>query len=224
MRRRHHTRSSGRVARVVHGLLHCALVTSAPVADRRAARKAATRDAIADALLDLLTDGELRPTAREIAQRAGVSLRSVYVHFDDLEDLFCVAAARHYTRIASILAPPAPTGPLGERARAFVEHRAQLYVKVGAVGRATQLQAPFSPTLARIVREVRQHMRREIEHVFAPELDALAEPRRTQMISVLDVLTNGHAWETFRDTYALSADDAVGAIAGAVVTQLEARS
>ena len=48
---------------------------TAPVVDGRAARKAATRDAIADALLDLLSEGNLRPTAREIAGRSPDAVR-----------------------------------------------------------------------------------------------------------------------------------------------------
>ena len=36
------------------------------------------------ALLDLLEAGEMRPTAAQIAQRAGVSLRSVFQHFESL--------------------------------------------------------------------------------------------------------------------------------------------
>jgi AcrR family transcriptional regulator len=49
----------------------------APVADGRSARSRRTRTAVVDALLRLLRAGNLRPTAREIASEAGISLRSV---------------------------------------------------------------------------------------------------------------------------------------------------
>ena len=55
--------------------------------DGRASRAARTRIAVVDALLALNEKGNLRPTAREIAAEAGVSLRSIYVHFDDVESL-----------------------------------------------------------------------------------------------------------------------------------------
>ena len=42
--------------------------------DGRLARSARTRHAVVDALLDLLGEGDLRPTAARIAERAGVSL------------------------------------------------------------------------------------------------------------------------------------------------------
>ena len=55
---------------------------------------------------------ELYMSAKAIAERAEVSVRSVYVHFDDLEDLFCVAAKRHFARIAPMLAPVCSRPPL----------------------------------------------------------------------------------------------------------------
>ena len=195
-------------------------VSGSPVADRHAARKAHTRDAIADALLDLILDGFLRPTAKEIAVRAGVSLRSVYVHFDDLEDLFCVAAKRHYARVAVMLAPISAAGSGRQRATAFVGQRVELYAKVGRVSRATQLQAPLSPTLARIVRAAQGRSRREIERVFAAELDAMPERERKRRAGVIDVMTSSHAWETLTESHGLSVADALESMVEAILVEL----
>lgn len=195
---------------------------SSPTAatDGRTARSAKTRTAIADALLDLLTDGALRPTAREIAGRASVSVRSVYVHFDDLEDLFCVAAQRHFTRIAPMLTPVPATGPLAHRARALVAQRVGLYTKAGAVGRATQLHAAFSPTLARLLREARVRSRKDLERVFANELHAMGAPQRTNTLAVLDVLTGPDAWQTLRERHDLTFADAASCVADSIVLHL----
>jgi AcrR family transcriptional regulator len=196
-------------------------VTTAPVADSRSARKAATRDAIADALLDLLAEGNLRPTAREISQRAGTSLRSVYVHFDDLEGLYCVAAKRHFARIAPMLEPVSATGPLGERATKFVRQRIELFARMRGVGRATLLQAPFSPTLARLVRDSQTRSRRDIERVFATELSAFSEAERRRRAAMLDALLGSPAWDTMRTVHELSVTDAERAAVDAIVTLLE---
>ncbi len=144
--------------------------------DGRAARKAATRAAIADALLDLVVAGNLRPTAREIAARAGVSLRSVYHHFDDLEDLFCVAARRQLDRISPLLGRAATQGTLAERAADLVRRRAVLYERFGPIRRATELQAPFSPTLQRLASNAQERGRAELARVFAIELDRIPAP------------------------------------------------
>lgn len=199
-------------------------MTTAPEADGRTARSAKTRDAIADALLDLLVEGNVRPRAREIAQRAGVSLRSVYVHFDDLEDLFCVAARRHYARVVPMLAPVDPSGSLEARARAIVAERARVYARTGAVARATALQAPSSPTLARVVREAYARSRAEIASVFAPELDAMSSGRRDATLAIVDALLGPATWEMLREHHELTDDAAAAIVVDTVVRRFEAVS
>jgi TetR/AcrR family transcriptional regulator of autoinduction and epiphytic fitness len=190
--------------------------------DGRAARSAKTRNAIADAMLDLLTEGHSRPTAKEIAERASVSVRSVYVHFDDLEDLFCVAAKRHFARIAPMLTPVPSTGSLEERAEALVHQRIRLYAKAGAVGRATRISAETSPTLARVLRDARTLNTNDLARVFRVELARLDAPKRAQTLGVLDVLSSAATWQTLREQYALSVDDAVQCIIDSIVTHLRA--
>jgi TetR/AcrR family transcriptional regulator of autoinduction and epiphytic fitness len=195
-------------------------MTTAPVADGRSARSAKTRDAIADALLDLLIEGHLRPTAKEIAERASVSVRSVYVHFDDLEDLFVVAADRHFARISPMFEDLEVDGPYDRRVQAFVARRIRIYTQLGAVGRATQLQAPFSPTLARLVRAAQDASRRELERVFAPELDLLDVRTRARALALLDVVSGADAWDTLRTGHGLSIDATTIAMTGAISAQL----
>ena len=78
-----------------------------------------------------------------------MSLRSVYVHFDDLEDLFLAAAKRHVELISGMLVEVPDTGPLRSRAETMVRMRSRIWEEVGNILRAAALQEPFSPTLAR---------------------------------------------------------------------------
>ena len=57
------------------------------VIDGRRARGQRTRLKVIEALLELVSEGVVRPTAQEIAARAGVALRTVYHHFEDVEAL-----------------------------------------------------------------------------------------------------------------------------------------
>ena len=52
--------------------------TDATQTDGRTARRDRNREAVLDAALALFTAGELEPTAAAVAERSGVSLRSVY--------------------------------------------------------------------------------------------------------------------------------------------------
>ena len=62
--------------------------------DGRTARSQRTRSAIVAACIELVEEGDLRPTAPRVAERAGVSVRSVFQHFDDLEGLFAAVGDR----------------------------------------------------------------------------------------------------------------------------------
>jgi AcrR family transcriptional regulator len=188
--------------------------------DGRAARSAKTRNAIADALIDLLADGQVRPTAKEIAERAGVSVRSVYVHFDDLEGLYCVAATRYFARIAPMLAPVSADGTIEERAASLARQRVNLYSRSGAIGRATRLHAEVSPTLERIVRDGRNHSRADLERVFARELEPLAAADRHRVVAMLDVLSGPETWETLHVQHGFDVDAAVRCVADAIVLHL----
>src|SRR5687768_11953208 len=79
--------------------------------DGRTRRAQRTRAAIVDACIGLVEDGDLRPTAPRIAERAGVSVRSVFQHFVDLESLFAAVADRWVERLAVLVVPVDPELP-----------------------------------------------------------------------------------------------------------------
>lgn len=63
----------------------------APLADSRDGRHArsiATRDKIVTALLQLVRDGDVAPSAVRVAETAGVGLRTVFRHFDEMDTLY----------------------------------------------------------------------------------------------------------------------------------------
>src|SRR4051794_18549457 len=60
--------------------------------DGRRERARRSREAVVDAILALLREGTLRPGVAQIAARADVSERTVFRHFQDLEQLFAEAA------------------------------------------------------------------------------------------------------------------------------------
>src|SRR5947209_18265493 len=83
--------------------------------DGRAARSERTRRAIVDAMRALHNEGDLRPTAPRIAERAGVSVRTVWQHFDDLETLLVEAGRRDLEIARSFVAPIEPSLPTAAR-------------------------------------------------------------------------------------------------------------
>src|SRR6478736_6015696 len=94
--------------------------------DGRTARAVRTKDAIVDATLALIDEGDLRPTGPRIAERAGVSVRSIFQHFDDLDALFSAVGERVVVRIAGLIRPIDPAEPLAERTEVFLAQRAEV--------------------------------------------------------------------------------------------------
>src|SRR3954468_19451089 len=99
--------------------------------DGRSARADRTHRALMEAMLALLDGGDLRPTSAAIAERAGVSERTLFQHFPDREALFRGAALPKAGRIGPLVEPlPGPEAPTDERLRAFVAQRALVLERV----------------------------------------------------------------------------------------------
>lgn len=179
------------------------LVGETNVTDGRLVRANRTRDGVVDALLELIDEGNLRPTAREIAARANVSLRSLYVHFDDVEALFYAASVRHAERLESYRTERVLDGPFEDRLASFVESRARYYEVGWNVRQAAVLQEPFSPALRTVLEKGRKASRSEMLCVFGAELDG-----DEQRLAALDVITNPVAWNVLCVHHGMSLDQA----------------
>ena len=180
----------------------------APAPDGRSARGIRTRDAVAEAFLALMDGGNLRPTAREVSERAGVSLRSVFQHFEDLESLFAAAADKQIERLTPLAIRVPPDAPLAERLRLFVENRTRLLEAISPVRRAALLQEPFSTELAGRLRWSRESNRAEVARVFSPELAAFPAKGRRDVLAALHAASEWYTWETLRVHDGLSESDA----------------
>lgn len=172
--------------------------------DGRLARSARARRAVLDALLGLIDEGDLRPTAPRIAERAGVSLRSVYHYFNDLEALYAAAAERQFARLRPLLRRLPADGPLPGRLRAFVAQRARLLERITPVRRAALLLEPFSAEVAHGLRAVRERGRREVTRVFGTELAARPPAVRRETAAALAAASDWSTWNALRTHQRLS--------------------
>jgi AcrR family transcriptional regulator len=177
------------------------VMTTATRVDGRVRRGARNRDAIADALLALLEDGDPQPTARAIAARAGVSVRSVFQHFEDMESLYAMCVARQTERLAPLRTPIDGSLPRAVRLEALVAQRARVYERIAPVRRATLLAAPGSPILRRALAEIGAEHHRELAALFAFELPAA---ERREQLAALEVATSFDTWDHLRRVQRLS--------------------
>lgn len=181
------------------------MASSAAPLDGRTARSVRSRAGVVDALLSLLEEGDLQPTAARVAERAGVSLRLIFQHFEDLELLYAEAADRQMARRRALLSTPVADGPLARRLAQFVARRADALEIIAPVRRAALLRAPFSAVLSKRLQHARREERRQLQAVFAPELAAIAPTGRAEVLAGLAVATGFATWESLRREQNLSA-------------------
>jgi AcrR family transcriptional regulator len=182
------------------------------VEDGRRARRQGNRDAVVDALLALYLDGNLHPTTDEIAERAGLSPRSVFRYFDDVDDLHRAAIARQHERVEPMAGLWVDAGePLAVRIERLVAQRVALFDAIGAVGIVSRLNEPFHPVIAAELREARRLLRRQLERVLAPELAELGE-RASPVLAAVDVLCSFEAYQLLRHDQRLSRARAAAAL------------
>jgi TetR/AcrR family transcriptional regulator, regulator of autoinduction and epiphytic fitness len=164
--------------------------------DGRAARSQRTRRAIVDAMRALHHEGELRPTAPRIAERAGVSVRTVWQHFDDLETLLVEAGRRDLEIARSFVAPIDPSLSTLDRVDALVEQRARMFEEMAPPWRAARVHAPFSAQLQSNRDTLMELARQQVGELFAAEVSAADDPE--SLLDALHVASSWAAWESLR--------------------------
>ncbi len=189
--------------------------------DGRVLRAERTRRAVVEALLDLLGEGELQPTARQVSDRSGVSMRSIFRLFEDVDALHAAGNAAHLERVAHLFAPPEASGPVAARTAALVAQRTRLYETITPVRRVAIHLARRSRPIAAALARANVLLRDQLAAQYAPELAALPPGSRAEAIEALDAVTSWETWDRLRTTQGLGADDAgriVAAVALAVLS------
>ena len=190
-----------------------------PITDGRSLRRARNQDAVVEAILALLMDGQARPTAQQISARSGVSMRSIFRLFDDMEALHRAAIARQEERIASLLTTLPSEGELAERVRLLVDNRAEIFEAISPVRRLGVQLAAQSTTISTELARISEFFRGQVATVFAAEIAGKVES--DVALEATDVATSWETWDRLRVGQGLStaqAADVVAVIVTAVLT------
>ena len=169
-------------------------MTERVVLDGRTARKDRNMVAVLDAVLELFVKGDLIPSPEAIAQRSGVSLRSVYRYLAASRDLVHAAIERHLERVGPLFAlDRIGEGPFAARVEDFVAARLRLYQAIAPMARAAQARTRMRATPAsEIIKEslnVRRGLLRvQLSRHFAAEL-ATFGGRADAILAAADALT-----------------------------------
>jgi AcrR family transcriptional regulator len=189
--------------------------------DGRSARAHRTRQAIVDAAVALLGAGDLKPTADRIADRAGVSVRALWLHFPDMEALFAATAAEVLARQDRRFRPVDPGLDLATRVERFCHQRATLLDAVAPFARASQLREPFSAVLRDYHGRHVQRVIDEVRVLFAAEIDAVPDADAAEdLVSALTAAATWGAWSVLRGDLGLGRRRAEAVLARTVAALL----
>jgi len=181
---------------------------SAPAVDGRRQRSERTRQLIIEAYLALLREDPHIPTSARIAERAGYSVRSVFERFPDLLALR-IAATDHAFALGNAQAPLRDLdGDRPTRIRSQVQTRAQTCETWLPLWRALNVNHGESVELKARIRLVRTAIMQRLETMYRPELAALDERERRNILIALEALTDFESWARMREDHDLPIEQA----------------
>jgi AcrR family transcriptional regulator len=184
--------------------------------DGRRQRSERTRQAIIEAYLALLRDNPQVPTAAQIAERAGYSVRSVFERFPDLLAIR-VAATDYAFAMGNAQAMPRDVdGDRATRLRSQVETRANTCERWLPLWRALNANQGDSIELKMRIRLAREMIMKRLELMYAPELSALSELDHKRTLIALEALTDFESWGRMRHLYGLSFEQSCALWIGAI--------
>ena len=176
----------------------------------RRLRSERTKQLIIEAYLTLVREKPVvqMPTAAQIAERAGYSVRSIFERFPDLSKLR-VAAADYSLAQAAALAPARNVdGDREARIRSQVETRAGTCERGTALWRVLVFSAPEDAELRQRVRLARERTVDRFRVMYRPELATLSDREREHLLIALEAITDHESWARMRDQHGLSIEEA----------------
>lgn len=187
--------------------------------DGRAARGARTRESIIDALYDMLREGHGDTGARAIAERAGVSTRSVFQHFEDLEAVYAEVAVRQADALNAYLVSIDPLVPIAERVDRLVAARDEMYAIIAPVRRALNVHrtARTSPLVRNNLNRLHRALREQVAATFPREVAG-----DERLLAQIDVCLSFESWDQFTSQHGLTRAAARGHLSGLVMSLVAA--
>ncbi|WP_067541256.1 TetR/AcrR family transcriptional regulator [Nocardia crassostreae] len=190
-------------------------------ARRRRRNPEQTRKAILDALIEALQAGRYSPTAKELAATAGVSERSVFVHFPDLNELRIAAASAQSDYVETLLVTSDPALPLDQRIDAVVRQSEAAFTAQRNPRPLGLLESKTIPAIDERMRATDKRIRDALAHTFAPELTRGGD-EDTELLDLLEATATWAYRHQLVDRRGLSQRAASAAIGRALRALLSA--
>jgi AcrR family transcriptional regulator len=174
------------------------------IIDGRRKRSERSRAAIITATLD---NGYFAPTARQIADEAGIGLRSFFRHFDDMEALMDTVDQHMRKFYESLFDRPFNNGTLEERIEDIVIDRSDAYERLKKPMMTSQALLWRSKTIQKNYARNQRRLRKHLEKLL-PELETLPSAQR----EAAHAAASFENWHRLREHQGLNINEARMAI------------
>ena len=178
-------------------------INTAGAEDGRHRRSSDSRRRIVTAMLTLIRDGNVSPKPPQVAAQAGVGLRTVFRHFEDMESLYREMAEQTAARILPVLLQPYRATGWRERLDELVERRQLIYEDILPLKNAASLVRYRS---AFIMEDHRQHLLLERRTLQAILPDTIL--RDAVLSHALEMSVSFQSWSQLRQEQKLSVTQA----------------
>ena len=176
-----------------------------------------------DAAFDILQEGMTVPTVEQVADRAGVSVASVYRYVDSLSGLRLHAFERFLERFRHLLDIDVDASATrAQRVAQLVATRQELYERAGSIMQLGWLRALEDDRIVTASGAMRSMLAEQVRRSLAPELSQLTPEARADLLAVVDGLTSLGAWVTMHEIHGRSHAQIRRAWERAVGAQLDA--
>ena len=177
--------------------------------DGRHLRSERSRGAIAEALLELVRETRYMPTTDAVADRAGVSRRSVFRHYADVSELLRAAYELQRTEALRLYPVRNPEGWSDEeRINNFISRGCDLYEYVSSVRQAAVYMVRDYPIINDLMIEDDRLHRAVISKLFAPVIETCPKGEQDLLLTSLVFATNWSSWNALRAQQGLDDDQA----------------
>ncbi len=189
--------------------------------DGRHERSKSSRAKITAAMLELVSEGDFAPSAARVAQAAGVGLRSVFRHFDDMDSLYREMSEHIEAQVMPIMLRPMKTKQWQDNVRELADRRAIVFDAILPFRISANIKRFQSPFLMQDYQRMLRLERSSLEAVLPEEV--LANPLH---VDLLNVPLSFQTWRLLRHDRGLEAPAATMVVVGlldAVIAQIETR-
>ena len=177
----------------------------ASAVDGRSLRRERNRQDIVDALLGLIQNGETEISAALIASKAGLSERSIFRYFDDVNDLYRSVCDLAFSKeIEYALIDDAGVGSLDTKIENFVNQRVRIYTMNEKIAPAARSFAFKNPIIKNQLVVGRKLLRKQIITHFSEELSAFDKQQQQVAVAIIDSLTTFEYYDMMRSDQRMS--------------------